>query len=300
MQNNIILLCLALSLCSCKNSGIHNSQTPDAFNQYWHQGKAEITSYHLKQARYGQLHEGEAVLVFVTEPFSTKEHVKVNQPGKSGHDVTVLKLNHLRKFNTGIYPYSVMTSVFTPTDMTQYQNPLMISFSSQEWCGHVYDQLTLTNTKRYHYQLHSYFETENEEERYLKASLSEEALFTYIRLNPDAIPKGDVSILPSQQFSRFQHQKVQAYKAEISVVSGDSLSTLKVAYQNLPRTVEITFSSTFPYVITQWSETTKSGFGEEAKSLTTVATKNKQVLVDYWNKNQLNDAHWRQKLGLPQ
>ncbi|MEM1407815.1 MAG: septum formation inhibitor Maf, partial [Bacteroidota bacterium] len=40
------------------------------FNNYWYAGKAEITSYELKQSRYGEVHDGEAVLIFVTEPFS--------------------------------------------------------------------------------------------------------------------------------------------------------------------------------------------------------------------------------------
>jgi len=39
------------------------------FKQYWYAGDAEITSYRLKQARYGELWDGNAVLIYVTEPF---------------------------------------------------------------------------------------------------------------------------------------------------------------------------------------------------------------------------------------
>ncbi len=46
------------------SSAIVDSQD---FNDYWYDGKAEITSYKLEQARYGELHEGYVVLVFVTE-----------------------------------------------------------------------------------------------------------------------------------------------------------------------------------------------------------------------------------------
>ncbi|MGB2691994.1 MAG: septum formation inhibitor Maf, partial [Thermodesulfobacteriota bacterium] len=42
----------------------------EEFKAYWYDGKAEITSYKLEQARYGELHEGYAVMVFVTEDFS--------------------------------------------------------------------------------------------------------------------------------------------------------------------------------------------------------------------------------------
>lgn len=42
------------------------------FKDYWYAGKAEITSYKLEQARYGELRDGKAVLVYVTEPFYQK------------------------------------------------------------------------------------------------------------------------------------------------------------------------------------------------------------------------------------
>ena len=34
--------------------------------EYWYAGEAEITSYELNQARYGEIHKGKAVTVFVT------------------------------------------------------------------------------------------------------------------------------------------------------------------------------------------------------------------------------------------
>ena len=36
----------------------------EEFNAYWYAGKAEITSYSLQQARYGELRDGHAVLIF--------------------------------------------------------------------------------------------------------------------------------------------------------------------------------------------------------------------------------------------
>ena len=55
----------------------------------------------------------------------------------------VLKLNLSLKFLTGIYPYSVMTSVFAPVDdwgLERFQ-PVKIGHSVQEWCGHYLHQL---------------------------------------------------------------------------------------------------------------------------------------------------------------
>lgn len=39
------------------------------FKSYWYSNEAEITSYKLEQARYGEMRDGTAVLIYVTEPF---------------------------------------------------------------------------------------------------------------------------------------------------------------------------------------------------------------------------------------
>src|SRR5688572_8355489 len=103
------------------------------FGRYWYQGKAELTRYALEQARYGELHKGDAVLVFVTEPFLPEKQVKLER-GDPARGVSVLKLNSTRKFFTGIYPYSVMTSTFTPVDFGK-TGTLKVTSSTQEWCG---------------------------------------------------------------------------------------------------------------------------------------------------------------------
>ena len=78
-MKNIFYSFLFLLLLAC---GTTTSQDrvaySQAFRDYWYDGKAEITSYALQQARYGELHTGEAVLVFVTEPFSKSKQVKLD------------------------------------------------------------------------------------------------------------------------------------------------------------------------------------------------------------------------------
>ena len=44
-------------------------QLSQEFKGYWYAGKAEVSSYKLEQARYGEIREGNAVLVYVTEDF---------------------------------------------------------------------------------------------------------------------------------------------------------------------------------------------------------------------------------------
>jgi hypothetical protein len=48
------------------------------WNDYWYAGKAEITSYILMQSRYGEMHEGSVVNIFVTEDFSKSKQVKLD------------------------------------------------------------------------------------------------------------------------------------------------------------------------------------------------------------------------------
>ncbi|MEL6639199.1 MAG: septum formation inhibitor Maf, partial [Bacteroidota bacterium] len=116
------------------------------FDEYWYRGEAELNSYRLEQARYGEIHEGEAVLVFVTEPFSRTKQVKLDDPGLTPQDrVSVMKLNLTKKFYTGVYPYSIMQSTFTPIDWETFPNSLKVSTSTQEWCGHTFTQLNLND-----------------------------------------------------------------------------------------------------------------------------------------------------------
>jgi hypothetical protein len=130
----------------------------DDFWQRWGDGKAELDGYALTQPRYGQLHRGTAVLIFVTEDFSDSLRVKAD-PGKHPpSDVyPVLKLNFVRDFQTGIYDYNLMTSTFLKTEAAFA--PVKVSFSSQEWCGHVYQQL-LSRGGKLVGEAHSYFDGE--------------------------------------------------------------------------------------------------------------------------------------------
>ena len=114
----------------------------ERFGRYWYQGKAELTRYELNQARYGEMHKGEAVLIFVTEPFLPDKQVKLER-GDPSKGVTVLKLNSVRKFFTGIYPYSLMTSTFMPVSFAATGRALKVASSSQEWCGQTFTQLNL-------------------------------------------------------------------------------------------------------------------------------------------------------------
>ena len=91
-----------------------------SFDAYWHDGKAELDGYRLELSRYGAPRPAQAVMIFVTEPFSQSKHVKLDDPSRSpGDAVDVLKLNLVRDFQTGIYDYNTMVSLFVRSRTTR-------------------------------------------------------------------------------------------------------------------------------------------------------------------------------------
>jgi hypothetical protein len=271
------------------------SPASDDFRKYWYQGKGELTRYSLEQARYGEIHKGDAVLIFVTEPFLTDKQVKLDS-GKSPSAVSVLKLNLTKKFYTGIYPYSLMTSIFSPVDF-QKQRTLKVTSSTQEWCGQTYSQLNFRNNG-YHALLHSYFQDEADQDLNLKGNWLEDEIWTRIRLAPETLPVGDLEIIPALQFVRLGHVDLKVEPAKAARKRDGNIETYTVQYKNLKRTLTIRFDATFPYAIQSWEEKSPGGFGPNAPMLTTKAVKTNTLLLDYWNKNSVADAPLRKKLGL--
>ncbi len=263
-----------------------------AFKEYWYSGTAEISSYKLEQARYGEIREGSAVLIYVTEPFLADKQVKADQSNAS--NIPVLKLNTTKNFLTGIYPYSIMTSSFFP--VYDYSHALKISNSVQEWCGHVYAQLN--NKEKFEVQSHSYFESEADQEFKLTKTLLEDELWNKIRIDPGNLPTGSIQIIPSMEYTRLHHKEFKAYEANASLTNNGTLTNYTISYPTLERTLSINFNAKFPYTIENWSERAPSGFGDGAKLLTTRASKIKTINTPYWQENHNSDLFLRDSLGL--
>ena len=136
-----------------------NTSKDSLFNAYWYNNKAEIRTYKLTQSRYGELHQGTTTLIFVAQPFLKSKGVKPDTYSNSSDQVNVLKMNLLKKFGTGIYPYSMMLSTFTP--LNEPQGLIKASASGQEWCWHIFSQM---NQRKDYYDVvsFSYFEEEGD------------------------------------------------------------------------------------------------------------------------------------------
>lgn len=267
-----------------------------AFEAYWSKGQAELTSYTLEQARYGEVHPGHGVLIFVTEDFSRSRQVKIERPGgPEGDKARVLKLNLTKNFTTGVYPYSVMSSIFTPLDGS---GTLKLTASVQEWCGQVFAQLN-RRAEGLEIETRSYFQFDGDQNTTLADLELEDDVWTRIRLNPASLNSGVVEILPSMVYLRLSHRPLRAYaaKAELKPAGADGIATYELIYPELERTLRIRFREAFPFEIEGWEETYPEGRG--GKVLTTRALRKERLMLDYWNHNSLADAPLRQRLGLP-
>ncbi len=250
------------------------------FNDYWYNGEAEITSYKLEMARYGEIRNGKAVLIYVTEPFLAKEQVKADR--NDPKNVNILKLNSTKNFNTGVYPYSIMQSTFYP--IANNQHAVKVSASVQEWCGHVYTQLN--NRAEFKITSHSYFEGEADQNFSLKKSVLENEIWTQLRIDPNSLPTGDFSIIPSLEFVRLKHKPLKSYNAFAESKPGQYTLNIK----ELNRKLVINYNKDFPFTIENWEDT--------QNGLTSKATKLETIKSAYWSKKSNANSDLRKTLQL--
>ena len=306
-SNYLYMLAVMVFVSSCTqetDSLQEIVQPSEVFAKTWYAGKAELSSFTLEQARYGEIRNGEAVLIFVTEDFSTNKLVKLDEPEKVSEKIKVLKMNMTKKFVTGVYPYSMMLSVFTPVTKDGNVKTLKIDCSSQEWCGHTFSQLRL-HGGNYDWQLHSYFEKESEQDKNLGADILEDELWNRIRLNPSTLPTGKIFVIPGLIWQRLSHIELKAEDAELSLSKADTLfikdknvQMFSIHYTGAKRTLQIYFQGSFPHEILGWQETYPDGFGDNKKMLTTKAHLKKQIWLDYWKHNTIADSSYLDSLQL--
>ena len=162
----------------------------------------------------------------------------------------------------------------------------------QEWCGHVYSQLN--NRDQFEISSHSYFESDADQEFTLEKVILENELWTQLRIDPKSLPVGDFKMIPSMEFIRLKHIEMKPYFAKAINKEGQ----YTIYYNEFDRKLTINYNPNFPYEITSWEETFKDGYGTNAKTLTTKATKLKTIKSAYWNKKTNADGNLRDTLQL--
>lgn len=276
--------------CKGKHSPIPKTNT-QVFNGYWFKGQAEISHYALSQARYGDTHDGETVLVFVTEDFSKSKQVKMDEPQKYKSDaVKVLKLNTNKEFITGIYKYTMMSSVFMPLDHAEAPHSLKLTASVHDWCGQTFMQANWKGN-RYEIQQFSYFEKDGDKKFALPRGWLEDEVWTLIRVAPETLPLGEVKMIASAFYLRLTHTENKVYNAITALVKKEDHYTYSITYSDIKRKLEIDFETTFPYKILGWTETYGDNEITTGKLL-------KTMMSDYWLHNQAQDEPLRDSLNL--
>lgn len=284
---------LSIALLSQENA---INKTP-----YWKQGKAEVNVYELSQNRYNNLHPGTLVSVFVTEDFLTEKQVK-NEYYKNSKSTWTFKNIQIRKFTTGIYDYSLFSSVFTPIARKNYPNSLKVTATSQEWCGTIFTQLNFLENE-FKYQQRSYFEKEGDIDSKIEKAVLEDELYTLLRMNPEFLPKGDFKIIPALNFMQLKHLKNNSYNANGTLkeytdleFTGDNLSEYHIEIPSLKRKLRIVFENKVPYKIIGWLDSFPSAFDKKLR--TTKVKLKKQIITAYWGQNSLSDSSLRKELDL--
>jgi hypothetical protein len=281
-----------------------------AFSSYWHDGKAELDGYRLTVERYGHTRRGRAVAIFVTEPFSRTKHVKLDDPSKvAGDEIGVLKLNLVCDFQTGIYDYHTMLSLFAAeADFRTVKT----TFSSSEWCGQVYEELNSHGTKLSQ-RVASYFEGEAaERELDLPANaVQEDDLFILLRglrgayLGPGE--KRTVPLLASPFYRRLAHRTTvwatatierRARPETIQVPAGSfSVDVFEVRPDD-GRSGRFDVERAYPHRIIRWSWMPAAGAsplgGTDAGELTG------STRLAYWRTHDPGDERLLQELGVAQ
>jgi hypothetical protein len=291
---NLFLLTLSAGSCQGQDSKAQKTYERENFKQYWYAGKAEINTYQLTQSRYGEPRQGKAILIFVTEDFSKSKQVKLDDPSKAGSDkVNVLKLNVTKNFITGIYPYSMMQSVFTPVNRKEDSHSLKTSMSSQEWCGHVFTQMNL-HGNQFDVSSYSYFEQESDDRYSVKKTLMEDEIWNIIRLDHTALPTGNFEIIPGLFFTRLSHSELRAQSASATRSESGSNIVYAITIPGQNRSLSIEFERNFPHKILGWKEK----FKERGVQQETQASLDKTLVTDYWTKNKNEFQYLRDSLNL--
>jgi hypothetical protein len=292
---SFVLMCAIGTGCKQSRSDSQNAPVfqSQEFHDYWHAGKAEISSYNLIQSRYGETRKGKAVMIFVTEDFSKKLQVKLDDPGRR-NKVNVLKLNFTKNFITGIYPYSLMLSVFTPTDHERDPSSLKAAMSSQEWCGQIYTQLNLRGN-RYAVKSHSYFEQEADEQFSVRQAFLEDEVWNLIRVDHTSLPSGEFDIIPGLFYTRLNHTGIGIHEATGETTETDSSFIYTLHFPEVERNLSISFEKQFPFKILGWRETWR----EKGQLMETHAALDETLYTDYWTKNKNEFLYLRDSLNLP-
>jgi hypothetical protein len=299
---------LLFALVSVDGRAARDTDVPpygDAFWRIWGDGQGEIAVYRGTRARYGETRDTELVVITVTEDFSAQKRVKSSRTPQASKDVfPVVKLNVSERFTTGIYDYALMTSAFVSLSSdagVARGTPAKVSFSAQEWCGHVYHQV-LFDEKRARESLHSYFEGEEDRLSTLPhpdGGVVEDTLLLWARgLAAPALGVGEtrhVPFLPALRHARLAHVPLAWTTAQLTVKKESERITVPLGtFDAEVREVVLATGRRLRFFVEREGARRVLRFddGEDTAALTAITR------TPYWQKNANAFVPLRATLGL--
>ena len=299
------------------------SWTPPAYDQAfgarWFDGTAELAGYRLTYPRYGELREGTAVSIVVTERLDPATLVKAERD--PGRGVPTIKLNLIEDFQTGVYDYNLMTSAFVTTAASSTLGaaglPAKVAFSSQEWCGLSFSMARF-EPSRVALATHSYFEGEADSERGLARpadGIAEDQLLLWARgLAGPVLEPGesrDVPLFRSMAIARLRHVPMDWDDATLSRAEGtESIEvpagafdaermSVRVQSESAPRTYGTGQVGSLPREWTFWVE---AGGDRRVLRYSRDDGLDAQLLASdrlkYWELNREGNESYLDRLGL--
>ena len=243
--------------------------------------------------RYGHLHVAELALIYVTEPFSRRSLIK-DDAAQNAERMDVLKVNISEKFLTGVYPYSVLTSVFCPVDAlrTERFQPAKITLSAQEWCGHVFAGVWPDEREMVHRGF-SYFANEGDTDERIPITantLFEDALLIQLRELDGAFNGGrdwEGMLVPALWRQRRAHRPLRAQPARIVKSTDSEGATTRFVLTSPDYSREFTVERTATKRIVSWH----TSDGEQARMI-------RATRLPYWELHNPGDESRRAEFGL--
>lgn len=272
---------------------VDHNLSDNTFDVDYFSGKAEIATYTLRKARYRGDHPGEAILIFVTEPFLIDKQVKADHPTPE-NSVKVLKMNRIDRFKTGVYDYSQFTSVFTPVEKYDAMYPLKVTMGSQDWCVQSFTQIN--NNKGFDVEHKSYFESEGDSNFHMNYVVLEDNMMNLARLSVDLLPVGDFTVFPSISYLRTSHAEIKNYEALGSLDSTDTGLFYVYEIPELRRSVRFFLSSDYNNRIMSWEESYPTVM--DGKMRTSIYDLKGVNDLPYWDLNKRRDSSFRKNFKL--
>ena len=253
--------------------------TPGAWRQapLWDLGSAEFSGYEVSWQRYGKTWKGRALIVVVKETWAPDLDVKADRARPDGFEV--LKLNHVRDVQTGIYRYHQMASAFV---RRQDGGLRKMSTSSTEACG-----LTTADLRNGALRTRSYFDEQGDREiAWPKGAVPFDALPMMGRDLVRPSQTKTIELFPSLLNGRLPPLKARAWSIARQVVGdvatpGLRAEATEVRLTRGKRHHKLVFESGTPHRMLSWEHPDGSTY-----------TLAKTDLLKYWDMNTPGGEAW--------